>query len=163
MEGDAGRPYAPFRALRHPCGTSMSKLKPANTTYPHSPLLEGGTRSPYAPFGALRHPSNTPTLAPEPHDHIRNHSPQEGLEPTAASSSATTQVLRPEALSVQSRNRSEINTNPRLNPKVSFFVLPCVPGSLGGPPRLQNKSNRDAKRHVSGTNNYNIRSPNHHR
>ena len=84
MEGGTGRPYAPFGALRPLCDTPMSKQKHTSTTYPHSLLLEGGTGRPYAPFGALRPLCNTLMMNFESHDHSRNHSAQEGLEPTPA-------------------------------------------------------------------------------
>ena len=56
-----------------------------------------------------------------------------------------------------SRNRSIINTNQCLDPKVSFLVLPGVPGSSHGPPGCQSGGTRPATWQVSGTKSDRIR------
>ena len=52
------------------------------------------------------------------------------------------------ALKIGSRNRHEINKNPSQDPKVSFLVLPGVPGSSQGPPGCQSGDSRFAKRQI---------------
>ncbi len=67
----------------------------------------------------------------------------------------------PKSFQNGSQNRPKIYKHPSLDPKVSFLVLPGVPGSSHGPPGCQSGGTRPAKWHVLGTKSDRIRVQNH--